>query len=122
MAVAAVLVVWMAVDRLDAPDGAGGSDLGEIGDGLIRAVGWSPLLAVAAIAGLAALLAGGPAQLPAWKSSLVAGLVVAQVVVTILAAATMPSSPPRPSSSVRPGSPSPRPPPADSCPTRRCCG
>jgi mannosyltransferase len=93
MAVAAVMVGWMAVDRLDAPDGTSGFDLGEIGDGLIRAVGWSPLLAVAAIAGLAALLAGGPTQLPAWKSSLVAGLVVAPVVVTILAAATMPVFP-----------------------------
>jgi mannosyltransferase len=93
LAVAAVIVVWLALDRLDAPDGTGGFDLGEVGNGLIRAAGWSPLLAVAAIAGLAALLAGGPAQPPAWKSTLVAGLVAAPVVVTIVAAAALPVFP-----------------------------
>ena len=93
MAVAAVIGVWLALDRLDAPDGTGGFDLGEVGNGLIRAAGWSPLLAVAAVAGLATLLAGGPAQPPAWKSTLVAGLVAAPVVVTILAAAALPVFP-----------------------------
>jgi mannosyltransferase len=93
LAVAALIVGWLALDRLDAPDGTGGFDLGEAGNGLIRAAGWNPLLALAAIAGLAALLAGGPAQPPAWKSTLVAGLVAAPGVVTILAAAALPVFP-----------------------------
>jgi mannosyltransferase len=93
MVIATVIVAWMAVDRFDVPGGTGGLDIGEVGNGLIRAAGWSPLLVVAAIAGLAALLGGGPAQAPAWKSSLVAGMVVAPIVVTMLAATAMPVFP-----------------------------
>ncbi len=93
MAVGAVIVAWLAIDRFDAPGGTGGLDLARVGDGVIRANGWSPLLALAAVAGLAALLAGGPSQAPAWTSSLVAGLIVAPVVVTLLAALVLPVFP-----------------------------
>lgn len=88
MAVAIGLVIWMAVDRLDAPGGS--LDLSEVGDGLIQALGWSPLLAVAAAAGLAALFAGGPYQAPAWASGLVAGLIVAPALVVIVASTVLP--------------------------------
>jgi hypothetical protein len=93
MVLALVVVAWMAADRRDAPDGTGGFDLGEIVDGLIRAAGWNPVLVVAGIAGLAALLAGGPTQAPPWASTLVAGLVAAPIVVTALAATVLPVFP-----------------------------
>lgn len=93
MALALVAVVWMAADRHDAPSGTSGFDLGDAADGLIRSAGWNPVLVVAGIAGLAALLAGGPVQAPAWTSTLVAGLVAAPIVVIALAAVVLPVFP-----------------------------
>ncbi len=93
MALAAVIVVWLAADRLDGPDGGSGSELADIAGGVLGGSGWSPVLVVAAAAGLAALVAGGPAQAPHWQTTLVAGLVAAPIAVAALAAVVLPVFP-----------------------------
>ena len=50
-----VLLVAAGVDRADAPDGAGPLELGDIGAGAGRALGWSPLVAALAIWGIVSL-------------------------------------------------------------------
>jgi mannosyltransferase len=89
MALAAALVALMSVDRLDTPDGTSGFDLAAMGRGLLGGSGWSPVLVVGALAGLAALVAGGPTQAPAWQTTLVAGLVIAPLAVAGLAAVVL---------------------------------
>ena len=50
-AIAGALLAWMAVDRADAPDGAGALDLARLGRGLAHPIGANPVLVVAAAAG-----------------------------------------------------------------------
>ena len=89
-AVAAVLLAWMAADRLDAPDGAGTLDLERLGRGLAHPAGWNTVLLAAAIGGLVALFAGRGTAPGLWRGVLVASLIAAPVVATLLAAIALP--------------------------------
>ncbi len=89
-AVAALLLVWMAADRLDARDGAGTFDLERFGRGLAHAGGWNPILLAAAIAGLVVLLGGRAPDRDRWRGVLVASLVAAPAGATLLAAVALP--------------------------------
>jgi len=89
-AAAALLLAWMAADRFDAPDGAGALDLERLGRGLGHAVGWNPVLVVAAIAGLIALFMGRVTVPCPWCGALVAALIAAPVAATLLAATALP--------------------------------
>lgn len=89
-AAAALLLAWMAADRLDAADGSGGLELTELADGGMRALGWSPVLLVAALAGLVALVTGRTTAPAAWKVALVVGLIAAPALVCVIAATAMP--------------------------------
>jgi hypothetical protein len=92
-AAAAVLLAWMAADRRNDPDGSGTLDLGRLGHGLGHAVGWNPVLALAAAAGLVALFAGRGTDRTWWRGALVAGLMVAPVAATLIAAVAVPVFP-----------------------------
>ncbi len=87
---AGVLLAWMAADRLDAPDGAGNLDLARLSRGLAHAAGWNPVLVVAAIAGLVVLLGARSSSGERWHGVLVAMLIAAPVVATLLAAIALP--------------------------------
>jgi len=89
-AVAGLLLAWMAADRFDAPDGAGALDLERLGRGLAHPVGWNPVFVIAAIAGLIALFMGRITVPCPWCAVLVAGLIVAPVAATLLAAIALP--------------------------------
>jgi hypothetical protein len=91
-AFAAVLAAWMAADRLDAPDGIGPLDLRGLGAGALHGLGWSPVLAVAAVAGLIALFGGRTSAPRPWAPVLTAGLIVAPATVLALAAIVLPVS------------------------------
>ncbi len=90
-AFATFLLAWMAVDRFDRPAGADALDLSRLGGGLAAAGGWNLVLAAGAVAGLVFLFrttrTGSPDR---WVGVLVAGLIAAPLVATILAAAAMP--------------------------------
>ncbi len=89
-AIAGALLVWIAVDRADAPDGAGALDVSRLGHGLLHPIGANPVLVVAAAAGLYALF-GRPGARPArWRGVLVAALIAAPLVALLLAALVLP--------------------------------
>jgi mannosyltransferase len=87
---AGLLLAWMAADRFDTRDGTGTLDLGRLGGGVTRAAGWNPVLLVAAVAGLVVLLGGRRSTGNRWRGVLVASLVAAPVVATLLAAVALP--------------------------------
>ena len=87
---AAVAIGWMAVDRHAAPDGTQGLALAELGRGALAALGSSPVLAVAAAAGLVALWARRIPGGSPWQAALVTGLVVAPVAMAVVTAAALP--------------------------------
>jgi mannosyltransferase len=81
-----------AVDRADAPDGTGPLELGDVGAGVARAVGWSPVVSALAIWGVVALARGeGPGG--RWKAALVTGLAVMPVVFVLGAGVGLPVYP-----------------------------
>jgi mannosyltransferase len=82
------------VDRADAPDGAGPLELGDVGAGVGRALGWSPLVAALAAWGVVALVreAAGRRQ-GLWKPVLVAGLALAPIVFVLGAGIVLPVYP-----------------------------
>jgi len=87
---AAGLLAWMAADRHDDLTAARPLDLGRLGHGVGHAVGWNPVLAVGATAGLYALFARRGAGGGWWRGTLVAGLVAAPVTATLVAATGLP--------------------------------
>jgi mannosyltransferase len=90
-AVASCLLAWMAADRFDEPADVGTLDLADLGKGLADAGGWNLVLGLAAVAGLVALFRPGQDAAPArWVGVLVATLIAAPIVVTLLAAAALP--------------------------------
>ena len=91
--VAALLLAWMAADRFDAPDGAGTLDLARLGRGLLHAVGWNPILCAAAVVGPIILLGAFGPTVTRWQGVLVAGLIGAPIVATLLAAIVLPIFP-----------------------------
>ena len=81
-----LFLVAAAVDRADALDGAGPLELADLGVGLGRSVGWSPVVVGLAVWGLASLVRRSD-EPERWKPTLVAGL-VAMPLVAVLAAGT----------------------------------
>ena len=88
--VAGLLLAWMAADRFGAPDGTGGLDLERLGRGMAHAIGWNPVLVAAAIAGIVVLFRARATASGTWLGVLVASLIAAPVVATLLAAVALP--------------------------------
>lgn len=82
-----------ALDRADAPDGAGPLELGDLGSGVGRALGWSPLVAALASWGVIALYRGTHAGRGRWKAALVAGLAGMPIVFVLGAGIALPVYP-----------------------------
>ena len=88
--VALCLLAWMAADRFET-SGLGALDLESLGRGLVAAGGWNPVLAVAAVAGIAFLFRAAHSSAPArWVGVLVVTLIATPIVVTLLAAVALP--------------------------------
>jgi dolichyl-phosphate-mannose-protein mannosyltransferase len=83
-----------AIDRADAADGAGALELRDIGAGVGRAVGWSPVVAGLAVWGVIALFrrADGAGE-AVWKPVLVGGLAVLPLVAVLLTGIGLPVHP-----------------------------
>ena len=88
--VAGALLIWMAVDRFGAPDGAGTLDLGRLAHGLIRPIGANPVLVIAAAAGIYALFGLPGARTARWRGVLVAALIAAPLVALLFAGLALP--------------------------------
>lgn len=87
---AGALLAWMTADRRDAVAGAPDLSPERVGRGLWHAAGSNPLLVVAAIAGLVALLGAARVASGLFPGVLAAGLVVAPILATLVAATLMP--------------------------------
>ncbi len=88
--VTAFLLASMAADRFDA-SALGALDLGSLGRGVAGAGGWNPVLAVGAVVGVVFLFRAAHSSAPEpWIGVLVAGLIAAPIVVTLLAAVALP--------------------------------
>ncbi len=81
------------VDRADAPDAAGPLELGDVGAGVGRALGWSPLVAALAAWGVVALVREAGTRQGLWKPVLVAGLALAPLVFVLGAGVALPVYP-----------------------------
>ena len=89
-AVAAFLLAWMAADRFDA-SALGELGVSSLGHGAAGAIGWNPVLAIAAVAGVAFLFRAGHSSAPErWIGVLITSLIAAPIVVTFLAAVALP--------------------------------
>ena len=88
--VATLLLAWMAADRFDATSDVATLDLERLGRGLAQAGGWSPILALAAVAGLVVLFGPWRGSLGTWVGVLVAALIGAPIAVTLVAAVALP--------------------------------
>ena len=82
-----------AIDRADAPDGAGPLALDDVGAGAGRALGWSPLVAALAIWGVVSLYRRSESGHGRWKAVLVAGLVVMPLLFVLGAGVVLPVFP-----------------------------
>ena len=82
-----------AIDRADAPDGAGALELGDVGTGVGRAIGWSPIVAGLAIWGVVALVRRAEGDEGLWKPVLVGGLALLPLVAVLLAGVGLPVYP-----------------------------
>ena len=89
-AVATLLLGWMAVDRFDATSDDATLDLDSLGKGLAHVGGWNPILALAALAGLIVLFGPWRDPLGTWVGVLVAALIGAPIVATLIAAVALP--------------------------------
>ena len=82
------------LDRADAPDGAGPLSLDDIGFGVGRSLGWSPVVAALAVWGVVTLARrsrdAGAGQ---WKPVLVAGLALMPLVAVLVAGSALPVFP-----------------------------
>ncbi len=81
---AGLLLAAAVVDRLEAPDGARSVDLAQVGRGLAQMAGWSPVLVVAATAGLFAFFSGRAGVDGRRRGALVALLIAAPIAATLL--------------------------------------
>jgi 4-amino-4-deoxy-L-arabinose transferase-like glycosyltransferase len=81
-----------AIDRADAADGAGPLELGDLGAGVGRAGGWSPVVAGLAVWGTIVLFRRAEPR-GLWRPVLVAGLAVAPLVAVLLAGIALPVYP-----------------------------
>jgi mannosyltransferase len=82
------------VDRADAPDGAGPLALHDIGLGVGRALGWSPVVVALAAWGLIVLVRRSrSSRTGLWRPVLVAGLVLMPLVAVLVAGVALPVFP-----------------------------
>ena len=82
------------VDRADAPDGAGPLSLHDIGLGVGRALGWSPVVVALAVWGVIVLVRQSHASgTGLWQPVLVAGLVLMPLVSVLVAGVALPVYP-----------------------------
>ena len=88
-----LLLVAAGIDRADAPDGAGPLELGDIGAGAGRALGWSPVVAALAIWGIVSLYRRSADGEGRWKAALVAGLALMPLVFVLGAGIVVPVFP-----------------------------
>ena len=87
-----LFLVAAALDRADASDGAGSLELADLGAGVGRAFGWSPVLAGLAAWGLVWLWRRD-GRADAWQPALVTGLVGMPAVFVLAAGAALPVFP-----------------------------
>jgi mannosyltransferase len=88
-----LLLTAAGVDRWDAPDGAGPFELGDVGAGIGRALGWSPVVAALAVWGVIALHRRSEPDRGRWKAVLVAGLAVMPILFVLAAGVVLPVYP-----------------------------
>jgi mannosyltransferase len=88
-----LLLTAAAIDRADAPDGAGPLELADIGAGVGRALGWSPMVAALAVWGVIALHRRSEPGRGRWKAALVAGLAVMPILFVLAAGVALPVYP-----------------------------
>jgi mannosyltransferase len=81
------------IDRADAADGAGPLELGDIGFGIGRAVGWSPVVAALAVWGVVTLYRRSRGGEGLWKPTLVAGLALMPLLGTLAVGIALPVFP-----------------------------
>jgi mannosyltransferase len=82
------------VDRADAPDGAGALSLHDIGLGVGRALGWSPVVVALGVWGVVALVRRSHASgTGLWQPVLIAGLAVMPLVAVLVAGIALPVYP-----------------------------
>jgi len=89
----ALFLAAAAIDRADAPDGAGPLELGDLGVGIGRAVGWSPVVVGLAVWGTIVLFRRAEQGDGLWKPVLVVGLAVVPLAAVALAGIGLPVFP-----------------------------
>jgi mannosyltransferase len=88
-----LLLTAAILDRSDAPDGAGPLELGDIGIGVGRALGWNPAVAALAVWGVVVLYRRSTPTSGRWKVFLVAGLAVMPLAAVLVAGIALPVYP-----------------------------
>ena len=88
-----LLLVAAAVDRADAPDGAGPLDSGDVVAGIGRAIGWNPVVPVLAVWGVIVLTRRSVSGGGRWKPVLVAALAVMPLLFVVIAGLALPVFP-----------------------------
>jgi mannosyltransferase len=81
------------IDRADAPDGAGPLELGDVGMGIGRALGWSPVVAALAVWGVVALFRRSEPEPGRWQAALVGGLALMPLLFVLAAGVALPVYP-----------------------------
>jgi mannosyltransferase len=81
------------IDRADAPDGAGPLELGDVGIGIGRALGWSPVVAALAVWGVVALCRRPEPEPGRWQAALVGGLAFMPLLFVLAAGVALPVYP-----------------------------
>jgi mannosyltransferase len=88
-----LLLTAAALDRADAPDGVGPLELGDVGAGMGRALGWSPVVAALAVWAVIALHRRSEPYHGRWQPVLVAGLAVMPILFVLTAGVVLPVYP-----------------------------
>jgi hypothetical protein len=88
-----LLLTAAILDRSDAPDGAGPLELGDIGIGVGRALGWNPAVAALAVWGVVVLYRRSTPTSGRWKVALVAGLAAMPLAAVLVAGIVLPVYP-----------------------------
>jgi mannosyltransferase len=88
-----LLLTADVIDRADAPDGAGPLELGDVGIGIGRALGWSPVVAALAVWGMVALFRQPEPAPGRWQAALVGGLAFMPLLFVLAAGVALPVYP-----------------------------
>lgn len=89
----ALFLTAATVDRADTIDGAGPLELGDVGRGVARALGWSPVVVALAVWGAIVLARRSNGGSGLWRAVLVVGLAVGPLVAVLVAGAALPVYP-----------------------------